>query len=189
MELEIAWYLPFLIYLARICDVSIGTVRTILVISGHPYISAVLGFFEVIIWVLAVGGVITNLTNIFALLAYAGGFATGVIVGMAIENRIALGYRIVRVISADMGINLSAKLRELGYRVTRLDGSGKSGPVEFAFMVIRRRELPSLRKHIATIDPKCYVSVGHADRPTAGALGQHGRFSWKLWPRGTAVRK
>ncbi len=189
MDFEISWYLPFLIFFARIGDVSIGTVRTILVIGGRPYISAVLGFFEVIIWVLAVGGVITNLTNPFALLGYAGGFATGVIVGMAIEGRIALGYRIVRVISTDMSINLSKQLREAGYRVTRLNGEGRSGPVEFAFMIIRRRELPDLRKHISRIDPKSYVSVGHADRPTAGALGQDGRFGMKLWSRGMSLRK
>lgn len=189
MDLEIAWYLPFLIFLARIGDVSIGTVRTILVISGRPYISAVLGFFEVIIWVLAVGGVITNLTNPFALLGYAGGFAAGVVVGMAIENRIALGYRIVRVISADLAINLSHQLRELGYRVTRLDGHGRSGPVEFAFMVIRRRELPGLRRAIAKIDPNSYVSVGHADRPSMGALGQDSRFGRKSWVRGMSLRK
>lgn len=189
MDFEIAWYVPFLIFFARIGDVSIGTVRTILVISGRPYISATLGFFEVIIWVLAVGGVITNLSNPFALLGYAGGFAAGVIVGMFIEGRIALGYRIVRVISTDMSINLSQQLREAGYRVTRLEGSGRSGPVEFAFMVIRRRELPALRKAIAKIDPKCYVSVGHADRPAVGALGQDTRFGWKLWSRGFSLRK
>jgi uncharacterized protein YebE (UPF0316 family) len=185
------WYIPFLIFFARIGDVSIGTVRTILVISGRPYISAILGFFEVIIWVLAVGGVISNLTNPFALLGYAGGFATGVIVGMAIENRIALGYRIVRIISTDMTINISNQLREAGYRVTRLDGSGRSGPVEFAFLIIPRRHLPALRKEIAKIDPKSYVSVGHADRPTAGTLGQDGRFSWssRIWPRGMGLRK
>lgn len=189
MEFEIAWYVPLLIFFARIGDVSIGTVRTILVVSGRPFISAALGFFEVIIWVLAVGGVISNLTNPFALLGYASGFAAGVIVGMAIESRIALGYRIVRVISADMSINLSQRLRDAGYRVTRLEGSGRSGPVEFAFMVIRRRELPKLRKHIAVIDPKCYVSVGHADRPAMGALGQDGRFGLKLWSRGMGLRK
>lgn len=188
MELDIAWYLPLLIFLARICDVSIGTVRTILVIGGHPYISAALGFFEVTIWVLAVGGVITHLNNPFALLGYAGGFATGIIVGMAIEDRIALGYRIVRVISTDMNVQLSHKLREAGYRVTRLSGTGRSGPVEFAFMVVRRRELRELRKLLAKIDPKSYVSVGHADRPTAGALSQDGRFGVKLL-RGLTLRK
>lgn len=189
MDLDIAWYVPFLIFLARVGDVSIGTVRTILVISGRPYVSAALGFVEVVIWVLAVGGVISNLTNPFALLGYAGGFATGVVVGMTIENRIALGHRIVRVISANMAINLSQQLRDAGYRVTRLEGSGRSGPVEFAFMVVRRRELPSLRKVLAAIDPACYVSVGHADRPSMGALGENGRFSKRFWPRGTSMRK
>lgn len=187
---DIAWYIPVLIFFARICDVSIGTIRTILVIAGRPWISAVLGFFEVIIWVLAVGGVIMYLTNPFALLAYAGGFAAGVIIGMLIEERIALGYRVVRIISTNREINVSEKLREMGHFVTRIEGSGKSGPVEFAFMVIRRKEVPRVREHVAKIDPNAFISVGQADRPSAAALGQDTRFGKRLWNmRGTSLRK
>lgn len=184
-----AWYIPVLIFCARICDVSIGTVRTILVITGHRYTSAALGFFEVTIWVLAVGGVIAYLSNPIALIAYAGGFATGVIVGMGIEDRIALGYRVVRAISPRLDVNLSERMREHGYRVTRVDGKGRSGPVEIAFMVIRRRELAQVRKLVDEIDPKAFISIERADRPSGGVFNSESRFAKRPWSRLTQVRK
>jgi uncharacterized protein YebE (UPF0316 family) len=189
MPEEMAWYIPILIFFARICDVSIGTVRTILVIGGHQWISASLGFFEVIIWVLAIGGVITYLTNPFALLGYAGGFAAGVFVGMFIENRIALGYRVIRIISHDLNVNMSNQLRQRGYTVTRLDGSGREGPVEFAFMVVKRREVTKVQRDLAQIDPKAWMSVGQADRPSTAALSPDSRFARKLWNWGASLRK
>ncbi len=186
---EIAWYVPVLIFFARICDVSIGTVRTILVISGHRYISAFLGFFEVIIWVLAVGGVIAYLTNPFALLGYAGGFSAGVLVGMFIEDRIALGYRVVRIISTNREINVSQQLRDRGHYVTRIEGSGKNGPVEFAFMVIKRRDVPRVREQVGEIDPKAFISVSQADRPSIGVMSGESRFSRRTSMRGASLRK
>ena len=169
---SMAWYLPILIFFARILDVSLGTVRTILVIGGHPWISSILGFFEVVIWVLAVGGVLAYLTNPFALMGYAGGFAVGIIVGMLIERRIALGFRMVRAISPGAGANLSERLRELGYRVTRVEGSGRDGPIELAYLILARRQVPKLQQEIATIDPRAFISVSQADRPGNVALGQ-----------------
>jgi uncharacterized protein YebE (UPF0316 family) len=186
---DMAWYLPVLIFLARIGDVSIGTVRLILVISGRPYISAILGFFEVIIWVLAVGGVIAHLTNPIALVAYAGGFATGVIFGMFIEERMALGYRIVRAISTDKTIQLSERLRDRGWYVTHVDGKGRSGPVDVAFLFIKRREMTKLRHDIHELDPKAYLSVSHADRPTNAMLTPDSRFGRLTWLKGLAMRK
>ena len=176
---EMAWYIPLLIFGARICDVSIGTTRMILTVAGHRVISSVLGFFEVIIWVLAVGGAIRYLDHVTALLGYGGGFATGVLVGMTIENRIALGYRLVRAINRDPAIDLSAALREQGHRVTRVEGTGQSGPVEIAFMVVRRRGLPEVKRQIAEIAPEAFMTIEWTDRPTSGPLGptQHGIFS------------
>ena len=186
---DMVWYVPVLIFFARICDVSIGTVRMILVISGHRWYSTFLGFFEVLIWVLAVGGVITNLTSPVALVAYAGGFATGVMVGMFIEEKIALGYRIVRAISTDMSINLSGKLRERNHRVTRVDGHGKDGPVEIAFMITRRRDLKKLTADIAEIDPKAYLSIGQADRPTGVTMSNDPRLFRRFVGKAMSLRK
>jgi hypothetical protein len=133
------WYIPLLIFIARIGDVSIGTVRTILVLSGYRVTSALLGAVEVMIWVLAVGGVIRYLNNPLALLGYAGGFAAGVLVGMTIEEKLALGYRLVRIITprrwegagdrfpgeeGPAPVGLAAALRRSGFRATRIEGEG-----------------------------------------------------------------
>lgn len=186
---EMAWYIPILIFFARICDVSMGTVRTILIVGNHAIPSAVLGFFEVIIWALAVGGVIMYLTNPLALMGYAGGFAVGILIGMAIENHVALGYRILRAFNNDPSIDLSSKLRALGYRVTRVQGEGMSGPVEMAFMIVRRREINALRNHLAEIAPKCYVGISHAERPVTDGFGSNSRFGRPAWLRSVTVRK
>jgi uncharacterized protein YebE (UPF0316 family) len=191
---QMAWYIPILIFVARICDVSIGTVRTILMFSGARLLPAMLGAVEVTIWVLAVGGVIIYLpSHPMALVAYACGFGTGVLVGMAIEDRLAIGFRVVRVISPHSalggGPGLCDRLRAEGYPVTRVDASGRSGPVEMAFLVIRRRELRHLRGIIDSIAPDSFVTVERADSPSGGvfrrgssrAPGGLGRFLtiWK----------
>jgi uncharacterized protein YebE (UPF0316 family) len=121
------WLIPLLIFVARIFDVSIGTVRMIMVISGHRMASAALGFVEVLIWVLAVGGAVEHLSNPIAVLAFAGGFAAGTLVGMTIENRLAIGFRVVRVINPKPGLDLAGALREQGYTATRLDGHDRDG--------------------------------------------------------------
>ncbi len=168
--MELAWYIPPLIFAARIGDVSLGTIRMVLVIANHRYLAALLGFFEVCIWALAVGGVIKFLDNPVALVSYAGGFAAGTLVGMIIEDRIALGYRVVQVISPNSDDCLSTRLREKGYRVTRLEGSGRDGPVEIAYTVIRRRKLRELIDLVNTTAPDAFVTIERADRPSGGAF-------------------
>jgi uncharacterized protein YebE (UPF0316 family) len=161
-----AWYIPVLIFSARIVDVSLGTIRMMLVVAGHRWISAFLGFFEVIIWVLAVGWAIRYLDHILALLAYAGGFSTGVFMGMLIESKLAFGLRMIRVINPNAEVDVAAGLRQEGYRVTRIEGSGMSGPVEVAFTVVRRRSLDHARDIIRRLAPSAFMTVERVDRAT-----------------------
>lgn len=167
---EMAWYIPLLIFVARIADVSIGTVRMILVVSGARYLSAALGAIEVIIWILAVGGAIKFLHNPYALAAYATGFATGVLVGMEIESRIALGFRVVRVINSNLAVSVTQHLRAQDFRVTRVEGSGRDGPVEIAFTVVRRRRLKAALAAVNQVAPNAFVTIERADRPVGGNL-------------------
>ena len=182
-----AWYIPLLIFGARICDVSIGTVRTMFVISGHSVTAAILGFIEVSIWVLAAGGAISNLTNPWAIIGYAGGFACGVYLGMWIEERIALGFRMVRVICRDNGHQMCLALREHGYRVTQIEGSGRTGPVEIAFLVIQRRKLNEVRAKIAEISPDAFVTIERVEPPIGGGFTDN-RFGRRFLER-IVVRK
>ena len=162
------WYVPVLIFLARICDVSMGTTRMLFVMAGMRWQAAIIGFFEVMIWALAVAGVIEYLHNPIALVAYGAGFATGTMVGMWVENRIGVGYRAVRVISADRSISVSAALREKGYRVTEVAAQGRNGPVELAFTVIRRRQLSETIDFIEALAPDAFITVERADRASGG---------------------
>ncbi len=83
--------LPAAIFLARICDVTIGTLRIIFVSKGNKLIAPVLGFFEVLIWIIAITRIIENLNNPFCYVAYAAGFATGNYIGLRVEEKLAVG--------------------------------------------------------------------------------------------------
>ncbi len=183
------WYIPILIFLARVCDVSLGTLRTLLMITGHRVLAVVLGVAEVTIWIFAVGGVVNYLSYPMAVVGYAGGFGVGVLAGMMLEEKLALGYRIVRVISNLQAVDISSLLRAEGYRATRVDGSGMSGPVEIAFMVIRRKQLSHVRKLLKDHAPEAFYSIERVDAAqSAQAVTMDSRFSKSLLGR-IVVRK
>lgn len=177
------WYIPWLICLARICDVSIGTVRMILVINGQRYTAALLGFFEVIIWVLAVGGAIKYLEHPSALIGYGVGFAVGTLFGMALEERIALGCRLVRVVNPDRSVHVAKTLRDRGYRVTEIEGHGLRGPVEVAFLVIKRRKLRRVLSLIEGAAPNAFVTVERADQAKGQIFTPDPRMARPSWAR------
>lgn len=163
------WYIVALIFCARLLDVPIGTVRMMMVIAGHRYASAILGFFEVIIWVIAVGKAIQYLDSVVALVAYGAGFAVGTLVGMAIEQRLAIGWRVIRVINPKPELLLADKLRAQGLSATRVDGLGGSspaaqGPVEMVFLAVKRKVVPDVMSKIATVAPEAFVSVERAEK-------------------------
>lgn len=184
------WLIPLLIFVARIVDVSLGTLRMLMVISGHRLASASLGFIEVLVWVLAVGGAVKHLDNPVAVLAFAGGFATGTLVGMTLETRLALGYRIVRAISPRGDTGLTASLWEGGYRATTLEGHGRDGPVEIVFALVRRRSVPTLIELIRKTAPEAFVSVERAERVSSPThLEFQRRDVFRRWLGGGQLRK
>lgn len=160
------YYLALLIFAARIADVSLGTVRMILTISGSKWLAALFGFLELLIWVFAVGGVVSNLDSPVVIVAYAGGFAMGTIVGIWVEERLAFGYRTVLVVnSRAQEVSVADHVRAGGFVATRLDGSGRSGPVEVTLTVIRRSAVNRLLHLIDEAAPRSFVSVERAERP------------------------
>lgn len=163
MEWSIEWYIPVLIFIARIADVSIGTLRTLFLINGSRVTAPALGFFEVVIWVLAVGGVIKYLPNPFAVLAYGGGYAAGTMLGMWVEAKLAIGYRMVRAINAIDGPSLAEQLRGAGFTATRVEGDGKEGKVELVYCAVRRKRLAELLEKIQTFAPKAFLTVDRSD--------------------------
>ncbi len=151
--------LPLLIFLARILDVSIGTVRIIFVSRGMKFWAAVLGFFEVLIWISVIGQVLQNLTNPLTYIAYAAGFATGNYVGILLEQKVSIGKVILRLITAtDIG-RLISFLKTKKLRYTILDGTGTMGDVKVLFTVVERKKLPLLIQSVNKYNPKAFFSI------------------------------
>jgi len=148
-----------LIFVMRLCDVSIGTVRLILLTRGKKYYAALLGFFEVMIFILAIGQVIQNDLSMWNVLAYCAGFAAGNIVGATLEERIALGFSCVRVFTRDRGTELSAALRQADFGVTQMLGRGREGRVYVVETAVRRRDVPYVHRIATQMDGNAFVMV------------------------------
>jgi len=151
--------IPLLIVLARIVDVTIGTLRIIFVSKGMKVIAPILGFFEVLVWLLAIGQVLQNLTSPINYLAYATGFAIGTYIGIAVEHKIAMGISLVRVITVRDASDLIDHLREIGQTVTVLDAEGIRGPVKVLFTIIKRRELKMIIETIREFNPRAFYTI------------------------------
>ena len=173
--------IPILIALARICDVSIGTLRIIFVSKGLRVWAPILGFFEVTIWLLAISKVMENLTNPINYIAYALGFSMGNYIGMFIENRLAIGMVVVRIITKRDSHALVTVLRDLGYSVTVVDAEGNMGAVNIIFTLIKRSSIKVITPLILHYNPQAVYSiedVRHASDPNfPTVLTRRSRFS------------
>ncbi len=180
---QMPWFIPILVCLARVCDVSINTFRTILMMSGRKWLAGALGAVEVTIWVIAVGGVLKyiSLANWTAVAGYALGFAAGVVVGMTFEERVALGFRMIRIVNPDgkeEGTFVSERLRREGFRVTQVEGKGRSGPVEVAFTVVKRKSVESVKAMVKESAPRAFVTVESVAPMTGGSWEELQQRRW-----------
>ncbi len=151
--------LPLLIFLARICDVSIGTVRIIFVSRGQKVIAPLLGFFEILIWLIAIGKIIQNLTSITCYIAYAGGFAAGNFIGILIEEKLAMGIVIIRVITKRDASELVEALIAEGFGVTNITAQGNEGPVNVIYSIIKRSDKQAVIEMVKRFNPKAFYSI------------------------------
>ena len=151
--------LPILIFFARVSDVTLGTIRIIFVSRGKRKLAPFLGFFEVLIWVIAIGQLVQNLHSVTSYLGYAAGFATGNFVGMLIEDRLAIGTLIVRTILDIGGDEVMERLHAAGYGVTCVDGKGATGPVKLVYTLVKRKHVKDVIRIIHSVHPKAFVSI------------------------------
>lgn len=148
-----------LIFLLRIIGVSMGTFRALLITRGQRKTAALLGFAEVTIWVIAISQVFANLNSLWNILAYSGGFATGTLVGMWLESKIALGTVSVFIVSSNKGAAIADAVRRSGYGATELPAWGQSGPVALISVVLPRRQLVGLTSLVNAIDANSFITV------------------------------
>lgn len=151
--------IPLLIFIARIGDVSISTIRIIFVMSGKRNIAPILGFFEALIWLLAIGQIITNIDNFLSYIAYAGGFATGTFVGMYLEEKLAIGRVVLRLITKEPIHEFLTFLKDNDYRYSILDAQGKTGKVNVVFLVVKREHLKHLTEGINEFHPSAFYTI------------------------------
>ena len=151
--------LPGLIFVARICDQSIGTMRLIFLAKGMKHIAPFLGFFEVIIWLLAVGQIMQHLDNWLCYVAYGSGFAMGNFIGMSLEEKLSIGTSIIRVILSSESPELIAALKAQNFGLTILDAEGAKGKVKILFSIIRRKEIPGFLKTLHDYHPTAFYTI------------------------------
>jgi uncharacterized protein YebE (UPF0316 family) len=151
--------LPLLIFFARISDVTLGTLRIIFVSRGNKTVAPILGFFEVLIWIIAISRIIQHLDNVYCYLGWAAGFATGNFIGMIIEEKLAIGVNLVRIISAKEDTKLVTKLYENGFGATVIDARGKENEVQIIYTVVKRKEIKRLIGIIKDNNPNAFYTV------------------------------
>jgi uncharacterized protein YebE (UPF0316 family) len=178
--------LPLLIFFARIVDVSFGTLRIIFVSRSMKRLAVLVGFFESLIWLIAVSQIIQNMSNIVTYFAFAAGFATGNFVGIWLEGKIAVGLLCVRAITRDDATKMVEFLKNKSYGVTTFSARGVQGRVRLLYMVIKRRELQDLIRIIKDHDPKAFISIEDVRDVNEGYFPH---TSSSLFSRMTSLRK
>ena len=162
--------LPFLIFLAELAVVTLGTIRIIFVARSMKFLAPLLGFFEVMMWLFAISQIMQNLNDASCYLAFAGGFAAGNFLGILIEKMLAIGTLVVHIITKKDACDLIASLKSAGYGVTCLEGQGATGAVQVVFTIIKRKELDNVTALIESFDANAFYSVDDLQTANRGVF-------------------
>jgi uncharacterized protein YebE (UPF0316 family) len=150
---------PFFIFLVRIIDVPIGTLRIIFLAKGKKLWVPILGFFEVLLWLIVMTKIMQNIDKPVYYIAYAGGFAAGSWVGMMLEEKLAMGIALVRIITSKPAVLLVEKMKSAGYMVTDVPAAGGEGPVNVVFTIVKRRAIKELVQLINEFNPNAFYTI------------------------------
>jgi uncharacterized protein YebE (UPF0316 family) len=163
-------WLALLIFVAETSVVTTGTVRTIFIAKGMKKLAAFLGLIEVSIWLFAISQIMQNLSSAACFAAYAAGFVTGNYLGVTIEERLAIGCQVVRIITRGRAAALLDSLRALNFGVTRMDAQGATGPVDIIFTIVPRKQLGQVVELIRLYDPKTFFTIEDVRTATQGVF-------------------
>ena len=187
-DLQVYQYiiLPIIIFFARICDVSLGTMRIVFVSKGRKNLAPVLGFFELFIWIVVINEVFKNADSIVCYIAYAAGYAAGNFIGMNIEERLALGSQLIKAFSAKDVTPLQKHLNEAGFGATVIEGSGSTGKVKILYMVINRKNADHAKKILMEFDPLIFYVIEDVRLVKSGIFpptnDKHFHLFWRSRP-------
>lgn len=180
--------LPLLIFFARIIDVTLGTMRIIFVSKGQRVIAPILGFFEVFIWIIAIGQIMGNINNYACYLGYAAGFAMGNFVGMRLEEHLALGNLLVRVMTQKNGNELIKNLNTKGYGATMVEGEGSMGKVQLIYSIVKRNDIKDVLAVIEEFNPKAFFTIEDIRKVSSGIFPAKSPinkiYPFKRWRKG-----
>ena len=167
--------MPLLVFCARIMDVSAATLRVIFLMQGNKRLAPILGFFESLIWLTAISQILQNIDNIFSYIAFPLGYAAGTYVGLVIEERLALGSVLVRVITSVDASKLMDFLKTNDLNFTNIPAEGKFGKVNVLFFAIRRERLPMIMDAIKDFNPKSFYTVESVKNVSDYHIGERSR--------------
>ena len=166
-----AWViLPGLIFLARVIDVSLGTARVVFISRGYKLLAASIGFWEVLIWLVAIGHATQNLSNPMCVIAFAMGFAMGNYIGVTITEKMSLGVVLVRILTHENSDKLIAALKERKYGITSIDGRGALGPMKVIFTIVQRQYVDQVINIIKSYNPNAFYSIESVGEVSKGKL-------------------
>ncbi|MCF8424049.1 MAG: DUF2179 domain-containing protein [Bacteroidia bacterium] len=166
--------LPLLIFVARLGDVTMATLRHIFVSKGFKKIVPILGFFEVLIWLVAMRQVFSHLDNVACFIAWAAGFSAGTYLGMYIDERLAIGTQIIRIITAEDIIPLTDALKKRNQGITIVDGHGAVGPVKLIFTIVKRTNKAQVIELIHVHTPNAFYSIEDVKGSEHGVFSDNG---------------
>lgn len=173
--------IPLLIFSARVVDVTFGTLRIIFISRGMKFFAPVVGFFEILIWLVAIGQIFQDSGSIVNMLAYASGFAVGNYVGIVVEERMAMGFNIIRIITQHDAANLISAFNAKGFGVTVVDGDGKRGAVKLIFLVVKRKDVVTAVEMMQRFNPNAFYTIADVRSAKGGVIPDRYQKPWGQW--------
>jgi uncharacterized protein YebE (UPF0316 family) len=169
--------LPLVVFFARICDVSLGTLRIVFISKGKKFLAPLIGFFEIFIWIVVISQILKNVNNFACYFAYAGGYATGNFIGMYIEERIAIGVQIIKIFSPKDLLPLQKVFTQAHFGTTLIEGSGSVSKVDILYVVINRKAFKKAEKILLDFDAALFYVIEDIRSAKAGIFPETKRFN------------
>jgi len=161
-----------LIFFARIFDVSLGTIRIVLIARGYRYIAPILGFFEVLIWLAAINIVLSSLQSVASYIIYAAGFAAGNYIGMILETKIAIGFQSIRIITSKKVSALPVVLRDEGFEISLVEGHSAREQILLLYTVVPKKQVNRVLEIVRLFEPNAFITIEDVKSHLSGYIGK-----------------